>query len=88
MLVLTRRSGQALRIGDSIIIKILEIDGSQVKLGIDAPKTIPIFREELYERLKESNIEALRVSQELPIQDIVNTVKKPKTELEDKNDKD
>lgn len=88
MLVLTRRSGQALRIGDSIIIKILEIDGSQVKLGIDAPKTIPIFREELYERLKESNIEALRVSQELPIQDIINTVKKPKTELEDKNDKD
>lgn len=65
MLVLTRKTGQSIRIGDDILIKIVSIDGSQVKLGIEAPKGIQIFREELYEKLKESNIEALKSSKEL-----------------------
>ncbi|MEN2986426.1 MAG: carbon storage regulator CsrA, partial [Thermodesulfovibrionaceae bacterium] len=73
MLVLTRKLGQSIRIGDEIIIKVLDIDGSQVRIGIEAPKGIPIFREELYEKLRESNIEALRVSKEIS-QEIINTV--------------
>lgn len=73
MLVLTRRTGQSLRIGDDIIIKIIDVDGSQVKIGIEAPKGVVIFREELYEKLRESNIEALKTAKELKLDDIISS---------------
>jgi len=71
LLVLTRKSGQSIRIGDDILIKIIEIDGSQVKIGIEAPKGILIFREELYEKLRESNIEALKTSKEIKLDSLI-----------------
>jgi carbon storage regulator len=71
LLVLTRKQGQSIRIGDDILIKIIEIEGSQVKIGIEAPKGVIIFREELYEKLRESNIEALKTSKELKPEDII-----------------
>lgn len=74
MLVLTRKQGQSIRIGDDIIVKIIDIDGSQVKIGIEAPKGVLIFREELYEKLRESNIEALKTSKELRPEDIIKGV--------------
>lgn len=77
MLVLTRKSGQSIRIGDNIVIKVFAIEGNQVKIAIDAPKGIPIYREELYEKLKESNIEALKTSRDIKLEDI----------LDDKNQK-
>ena len=52
MLVLTRRLGEAITIGDDIKIVIVDISGNQVKLGIDAPKDVEIYREELYTRIK------------------------------------
>ncbi len=52
MLVLTRRLGEAITIGDNIRIVIVDISGHQVKLGIEAPKDIEIYREELYTRIK------------------------------------
>ena len=52
MLVLTRRLGEAITIGENIKIVVVDIDGNQVKLGIDAPREVEIYREELYERVK------------------------------------
>lgn len=73
MLILTRKTGQSIRIGDDIIVKIVDVDGSQVKIGIEAPRGIPIFREELYEKLKESNIEALKTAKELKLDDLISS---------------
>jgi carbon storage regulator len=61
MLVLTRRLGEVLRIGDGITIKIVEIKGKQVKVGISAPVDLPIYREEVYEKVQAEN----RLSSEL-----------------------
>jgi carbon storage regulator len=52
MLVLTRRLGESITINDNIKIIVVEIDGNQVKLGIEAPREIEIYREELYEKIK------------------------------------
>ncbi|MBW1677704.1 MAG: carbon storage regulator CsrA [Deltaproteobacteria bacterium] len=56
MLVLTRKLDEKINIGDDIILTVLEIGRTSVKLGIDAPKRVGIFREELYERIKEENL--------------------------------
>ncbi|MBP3950036.1 carbon storage regulator CsrA [Bacillus suaedae] len=55
MLVLTRKLNEALKIGDEIEIKILSVDGDQVKLGIEAPRNIDIHRMEVYAAIQEEN---------------------------------
>ena len=52
MLVLTRRKGENIRIGDQITVRVLDQYGSQIRIGIEAPKTIPVHREEIYEKIK------------------------------------
>lgn len=62
MLILTRRSGEGLRIGEDIKVVILEVKGNQVRIGIDAPQEIQVHREEVYERIKAENIKAASVT--------------------------
>ena len=62
MLILTRKLGERINIGDDIIVALVEIKGSQVKLGIDAPKSIGIHRHEIYERIRKANLESSDVS--------------------------
>lgn len=52
MLILTRKVGESLLIGDEVEITVLSIRGSQVKLGVKAPKEISVHREEIYQRIK------------------------------------
>ncbi|GAI88247.1 unnamed protein product [marine sediment metagenome] len=58
MLVLTRKNGQSIRVGDGIVFTILESSGGQVKVGISASSNIPIHREEVYLRIREENLAA------------------------------
>lgn len=58
MLVLTRKAGQNIKIGDGIRISIIDIRGKQVRIGVDAPAELPIHREEVYLRIKAENLEA------------------------------
>jgi len=58
MLVLTRKKGQKLIINDDIEVTILETRGDTVKIGINAPKHVTIFREEIYEEIKKANKQA------------------------------
>lgn len=53
MLVLMRKPSETIIIGDDIEVKILEINGNQVKVGVTAPKNIPVHREEIYLKIKE-----------------------------------
>jgi|Deesub1362A_J573_1020465.scaffolds.fasta_scaffold00087_101 carbon storage regulator len=65
MLVLTRRSNEALRIGDNIKITVVEVKGNQVRLGIEAPAEIPIYREEIYRKVMEENRLSAGISVEI-----------------------
>ena len=55
MLVLTRKLGESIAIGDDIKVSIIEIKGKQVRLGIQAPQQTPVHREEIYQRIQEEN---------------------------------
>ena len=58
MLILTRKSGEGLYIGDDIRITVLEIRGKQIRLGIEAPTNVVVLREEIYQRIQEENLQA------------------------------
>lgn len=59
MLALSRKKNEALIINNNIEITILEIKGEQVKIGISAPKEVPVYRKEVYVQIQESNKEAM-----------------------------
>ena len=59
MLALSRKAGESIIINNDIEIVVLDVKGEQVKIGINAPKTVPIFRKEIYEQIQQANIEAV-----------------------------
>jgi carbon storage regulator len=54
MLILTRRVGESVVIGEDVIVTVLGVKGNQVRIGINAPKTVTVHREEIFERIKNS----------------------------------
>ncbi len=64
MLVLTRKVGESITIGDEIKIHVMEIKGRQVRLGVQAPKDTVVHREEVYQRILEENRLAAQINRE------------------------
>jgi carbon storage regulator len=58
MLIITRRPGEKLMIGDDVVIEVIEVSGSSVRIGIAAPKSVPVYREEIYSAVKAENTAA------------------------------
>lgn len=59
MLVLTRRPGESIVVGENIVVTVIEIKGGQVRIGIDAPRDVDVYREEIYEQVKQENLSAI-----------------------------
>lgn len=75
MLVLTRRAEEKIKIGDNIVVSILAIEGSTVKIGIDAPREVTILRMEVFEQIRKENIESA-AKQVTDIADAAKLIKK------------
>ena len=67
MLVLTRRERERLKIGDEVTVTVVGTRGNEVRLGFEAPRSVPVHREEIYERIREMSADELRrrIDQEL-----------------------
>lgn len=63
MLILTRRCGETIQIGDDVTVAVLGVKGNQVRIGVNAPKETPVHREEIAERIKAQNGGQLLVGQ-------------------------
>lgn len=63
MLILTRRVGETLMIGDNISVTVLGVKGNQVRLGINAPKDVAVHREEIFERIRHEQIDAVAIEE-------------------------
>jgi carbon storage regulator len=90
MLILTRKQGESIAIGDDIRVTVVEIQGKQVKLGVMAPREIAVHRQEIYEKIQQENILASQVSEHdlLELKDVITDTgtagKKDKEEPEKK----
>ncbi|MDA3938637.1 MAG: carbon storage regulator CsrA [Spirochaetia bacterium] len=70
MLILARKKDESIIIDDHIVVSIVEIKGDQVKIGINAPRSVKIFRNEVYLAIQEANKAAVKSGTELPSLDI------------------
>lgn len=61
MLILTRKIGETIRIGDDIVLSVMEIRGNQVRLGIQAPRSVTVHRQEVYDQIQDQNLEAAQL---------------------------
>jgi carbon storage regulator len=58
VLIITRKPGERVMLGDDIVVEVIEVSGASVRLGIAAPRSLPIYREEIWEAVKEENAAA------------------------------
>lgn len=75
MLVLTRKKGESIMIGDAIEITVLGTEGDTVRIGISAPKEISVYRKEIYDAIRESNAEAARPIELRLLSEMMNILK-------------
>jgi carbon storage regulator len=66
MLIITRRPGERVMLGDDVVIEVIEVSGSSVRIGIAAPKSVPVYREELWKAVKAENEAAAKSDAKLP----------------------
>ncbi len=55
MLIITRRPGEKVMLGDDVVIEVIEVSGSNVRIGIAAPKSVPVYREEIWRQVRAEN---------------------------------
>ncbi len=65
MLVLTRKIGESIIIGEEITIKVISVDKETVRLGVEAPRELPVYRQEIYRAICEENLRAVGSKEEL-----------------------
>jgi carbon storage regulator len=82
MLVLTRKEGESIQIGENILLTVVAIENGQVKLGIQAPEGIKIYRSELYEQIQKQNTSASKVDRDTIVHaaKLMNTMSNEKKE--------
>ncbi len=61
MLIITRRPGEKIMLGDDVVIEVMEVSGNSVRIGIAAPRSVPVYREEIWAAVKEENAAAASV---------------------------
>ncbi len=79
MLVLTRKVGEKLLIGDDIIINVIEVNRGNIRIGIDAPDHVSILRYEVYERIREENLKASRPKTAIDIRQVADLWRQKET---------
>lgn len=62
MLILTRRTGETLMVGNEVTVTVLGVKGNQVRLGVNAPRSVPVHREEIYRRIQQEDAAAARLN--------------------------
>jgi len=77
LLILTRKIGEGIILGDDIRISIMEIRGKQIRIGIEAPSDVVVLREEIYQRIQEENLRAAGV-RDVDLKEIANIWKQKK----------
>lgn len=58
MLIITRRRGEKIVLGDEVVIEVIEVSGSSVRIGIEAPRSLAVYREEIWQSIKDENAAA------------------------------
>jgi len=72
MLILSRKEGESIRIGPDILCQVMEISGKRVRIGIQAPAEIKIMRQELYQAVREANVQAAAQARTVDSMELIN----------------